>query len=646
MFRWMLLALWALVACGSSTNEDPPQKGAKNVILIIADTLRADHLDAYGYRRPTSPNLTSFAKEGVLFERAYAHAPWTKPSIATILTSRVPRDHGVTQWEAVLSPEQQTFAEYLKSQGFSTTAYISHHALMPKNSRFEQGFDTYDTTVVKKGDPHKVLSSEDITDLGLAFLKEPPDSRWMLMLHYFDPHVDYRKHAQWDFGDRDVDRYDSEIAYLDDHLGRLFTELEKSGRLEDTVVAFVADHGDEFRDHGDTQHTVQLWEEVIHVPWIMRGPGIEPQRVGVPVGLVDVVPTLVELMGLPQSPEFGGRPLPLEKGRFAPDPKAPVIAETRRIKNRRAVMKGRYKLIVDLREHTAQLYDIETDPGEKKDIASEKPGIVADLRADLDAHYATADATAPKVELDDETRLALEQLGYLTEGEGSKVHVDWVALEGGTYAMGDNRDPKHRDAQPVHDVTVPDFEIMRNELTVGQYRACVTDGACVMPANTCTVDLDALDAPMLCLTYREAIVACQWVGGRLPSESEWEFAARSRGKDTLYPWGDEPADCSRTSGPIGPRCSAKPHAVCSKPSGNTEQGVCDMAGNAVEWVFDTYTAGYTGAPLNGKPRIDNGAPQRVLRGGGMYTKVPVTNRARQHRGVDYNRQGAGVRCVR
>ncbi len=611
-----------------------PKGPADNVVLIIVDTLRAQNLDLYGYERETAPHLTRFFEHGAVFERAYTHAPWTKPSIATILTGRSPRDHGITQWEAVLDAKHVTLAEHTKAKGFSTAAYVSHHALDPETSHFQQGFDLFDISVVEKGNPHKVLSSADITDRGIRYLEAAGerDEPFFLMLHYFDPHSDYIAHEDWDFGESPLDRYDSEIAYLDHHLGRLFDALVEQGRMQDTVVALVADHGDEFEEHGGTEHTIQLWNEVIGVPFLIRGPGVASQRISQPVGLVDLTPTLVDLLGLPPSPSFKGEALPRDGMRFV-DPERSVVSETRRIQNRRAIVRDQWKLYVDLRSDELHLFDVVKDPREQNDVSADHPEVVESLTTALNDYYGAGSETAPVIELDQDTRDALKQLGYLSDADdppddpGGAAGLEWVRVEGGTFR------PSALDGTPrgMDPIDIPDFEILKTELTYAQYTSCVRDGACVMPPSTCEVDT-APDHPMLCVSYAEAHHACRYFGGRLPNLAEWEFAATSRGT-RRYPWGESPPTCERVSGLKGTPCADDAHAVCSKPGGTSAQGLCDLVGNALEWTKEP-------EPKKTRQR------RRALRGGGVGVDTPLSTGTRFFRRDDFGRDGAGVRCVR
>lgn len=192
--------------------------------------------------------------------------------------------------------------------------------------------------------------------------------------------------------------------------------------------------------------------------------------------------------------------------------------------------------------------------------------------------------------------------------------VEWVTIPGGSFMMGS----QHRDERPPHRVTLKSFQLARTEVTNGQYRACVAAKACSPQKTAClTSQFSADDQPAVCVSWTQARDFSLWVGGRLPSEAEWEYAARSAGKDRKYPWGDSAATCDKaviSEGGFGCGRGAT-WPVCSKPAGNTEQGLCDMAGNAWEWVQDWYQHSYDGAPVDGSAREIPPSSDRVVRGG-------------------------------
>ena len=193
--------------------------------------------------------------------------------------------------------------------------------------------------------------------------------------------------------------------------------------------------------------------------------------------------------------------------------------------------------------------------------------------------------------------------------------IEWVRIPGGAFAMGSEKWP---DAKPVHQVVVKTFELAKTAVTNKQYRACVAAGACAELSIKCaTAPFTGDDQPVVCVTWEAAAAFSRWVGGRLPSEAEWEYAARSGGRKRTFPWGDEPATCERavlSEGGYG--CGLKKSwPVCSKPRGNTEQGLCDMAGGAYQWVEDAYHESYERAPTDGSAWENPNPKHRVVRGG-------------------------------
>jgi formylglycine-generating enzyme required for sulfatase activity len=188
--------------------------------------------------------------------------------------------------------------------------------------------------------------------------------------------------------------------------------------------------------------------------------------------------------------------------------------------------------------------------------------------------------------------------------------IEWIKIPGGTFMMGSS---EYRDARP-HVVTVKPFEMAKTMVTRKQYMTCVNAGVCTRQTDVGYVAGYTDDQPILGIDWNQAAVFSRWVGGRLPSEAEWEYAARSAGKDYKYPWGNAEATCERT---VTINCGKSPFApdpVCSRLLGNTEQGLCDMAGDALEWVEDLYHNSYDGAPINGGAWEDFGL-NRVVRGG-------------------------------
>jgi formylglycine-generating enzyme required for sulfatase activity len=223
--------------------------------------------------------------------------------------------------------------------------------------------------------------------------------------------------------------------------------------------------------------------------------------------------------------------------------------------------------------------------------------------------------------------------------------LQWIAIPGGTFAMGSMTDIKE---QPVHDVTVPNFDMTQTEITVAQYMQCVTDTVCTNPgiwSTDCYWNSVGFDNyPVNCVDWDQAAAFCDWAGGRLPSEAEWEYAARSAGQPNTYPWGEDPATCDLA---VKANCtSIAPEPVCSKIAGNTAQDLCDMAGNVFEWTQDTWHDTYDGAPNDGSAW--EGGNLRLIRGGDYqsdHIRMQTFWRGEKYEPIK-NDLFLGLRCAR
>ncbi|MFW6051975.1 MAG: sulfatase-like hydrolase/transferase [Myxococcota bacterium] len=342
-----------------------------HVLLVTIDALRADHLGAYGYRRPVSPHIDALADDAVVFEQAYAAAPHSSYSLCSLMTSEYL--HEAVDLGRPLPTA--TLPKALGEVGFRTAAFYTNGIFHTEGERVRRyrddafGFDLHD---------HHDVGAERKTDDALAEVDrivargEPPSFLWV---HYFDVHEPYRKTT---FGTSPMDRYDSEIRAVDQALARLLREAR--GRLSrDLIVVLTSDHGEEFRDHGGVYHGSSLYEEQVRVPLIVHAPGLEPRRVRAPVDLVDLGPTLLGMLGLPVPASMRGDDLrPLAVG--TAETMGPAFAGVMR---KRMVVKWPYKLIADLRFGLFELYDLSRDPGERQNLADREPEVVEDLRGEL-----------------------------------------------------------------------------------------------------------------------------------------------------------------------------------------------------------------------------------------------------------------------
>ncbi len=441
--RVQLSGLAALIVGLAAGCLDAPPVDRPNVVLIVIDTLRADHVGCYGYERDTTPNLDALAADSVRYARAFSHAPWTTPAVGALFTSQLPSTLGIRNVQSPLPAEGTTLTELLQQHGFETSAFVSHSFVSSKWG-FARGFDSFDESNVRG---HFAVTSAAISDGAVDWLDDhagPQATPFFLFLHYFDPHFAYVAHEEFPFGrdpsyegpvhggilpekfredpsvlrDEDLRElirlYDAEIAVTDRAIGRVLERLRSLGLYDSTIVVVAADHGEEFLDHGQLDHTKTLYEELVRVPLIVRVPGVEPAVIDAPVALIDVYPTLTTQLGIEPPPDLVGRPLPSSPTEEPAAARRAIFLETARLENLRAVVEGDHKLIVDQESGRAWLFDLATDPHERVDLSRREPERTAQLRQRIDQWPGEAPrTTTPDVELSDEERERLRALGYL-----------------------------------------------------------------------------------------------------------------------------------------------------------------------------------------------------------------------------------------
>nr|HEX4318823.1 sulfatase-like hydrolase/transferase [Kofleriaceae bacterium] len=368
-----------------------------DVLLITIDTTRADHLGAYGYARPTSPQIDRLAADGVVFDHGWAHAPSTRYSMPAILTGRLPLDVHYDysmNWPG-LAPDADTIAKELKPLGFVTGA-ITNYDYFDEFRRMNMGIDEYDnedkrlhTGVPGKG-PEEThgSSSKQQSDKAIAFVDRHAGQRWFLWVHYYDPHASYEPHAEVpSFGTSDVDLYDGEIRFTDLHIGRLLDELRAKGLYDKTVVVLTGDHGEGFGEHDITRHGYNLYAAQTKVPLIVRVPGLPARHSPTPAGHVDIMPTLVDLAGGEAKAEMMGDSLVPELAGPAGD-RARTIFQQLSYENQhemRAAVDERCHVIYNVSPDTSwEAYRVDDDPGETADLTGDDCG---DTRSALEVWY-------------------------------------------------------------------------------------------------------------------------------------------------------------------------------------------------------------------------------------------------------------------
>ncbi len=296
-------------------------KTKPNLIFISVDTLRQDHLGIYGYHRNTSPNIDRLLSRGVWFTNAHCNVPLTNPSFCSMMTSRYPHEIGATRNGIPMVRDALTLAEILKENGYTTVAFLSNWPLKAHLSNLDQGFDIYDDNFSKK----RWLFFNDerdargVTEQATNWLKNQLKEPFFLWAHYSEPHAPYLSHKGFRFSDpnlpdteeqRRIDAYDSEIAYADHYIGELVNCLSQLGLLENSLVFFVADHGESLGEHSYVGHGRYLYEPSMRIPFGLSGPGIpRGVRIDAQVELLDLAPTFLAYAGIPIPPQMRGRNL-------------------------------------------------------------------------------------------------------------------------------------------------------------------------------------------------------------------------------------------------------------------------------------------------------------------------------------------------
>jgi arylsulfatase A-like enzyme len=475
----------AMIAGGTepATTEAPAPapEGAPNILFLLVDTLRADHLQSYGYEKQTSPVLDRIAAEGLRFHAAYAQATWTRPSVASLMTSLYPASHLTNSTEIRVPEELPTLAEVVRAQGYATAGFSANRNVS-EIFGFHQGFDVFWTHASDElnsmlrfttwervmeilrglglvGHKSPANQAEHITDRVLRWVEEHDGSPYFLYIQYIDPHGPYDPPAHYleEVGIEPLDRdlaakmnvthgadpfpffevegvdeaslarvrelYDAEIAYCDREIGRLLDAMRERGLLDNTYIVVTSDHGEEFWEHKQFGHGQSAYDELARVPLLVDGPGIEPGVVPGAVELIDLYPTIATWVGAPLPPRIQGRDLNDLIAGGAREEAAEALVSNMKGFELTAWVFGREKLVrIELRgEEAWMLYDLDADPLEQNDLAAARPERLAELKALLlERRQRAAEYRVDGVEtttMDRDLAREMEGLGYVDEGE-------------------------------------------------------------------------------------------------------------------------------------------------------------------------------------------------------------------------------------
>jgi arylsulfatase A-like enzyme len=351
-----------------------PRRSDADVVVITIDALRADHVGAYGYARPTTPNIDVLARGGARFARAYAQAPHTSFSVASMLTGK----YFPTLARLAPGEAHDPIATMLRHDGWRTAAFFPPAVFFVDAQKLKAYADTYFNFEYVK---FEYLDAERRVDQIQAYFDTVKPPKAFVWVHFFEPHEPYEAHTDFPFGPTDIDRYDSEIAYVDRAIGRLLAYLHRVRPR--AIVILAADHGEEFDEHGGRYHGSTLYDEQLHIPLIVAVPGVAPRVVPGPVELIDVTPTVLNLLDIPVPARMRGTDLGpwLATPPADPDRLPPAFAE---VEDKRMIVWRKEKLICDLNWGFCAYYDLATDPGEQHNLADERPERAAELRRMLD----------------------------------------------------------------------------------------------------------------------------------------------------------------------------------------------------------------------------------------------------------------------
>lgn len=430
-----------------------PAKGP-NVVFILIDALRQDHLGCYGYQRDTSPAIDELARQGVIFNHAYSSSPWTKPSVASFFTSLHPNNHDTLSHNNMLPEQPLTFAEVLKNQGYCTYFLTAGNYNIDKKYNFHQGFDYFF---------NDRIDAAHLTGTFLSLLPKLRKKRFFAYIHYMDTHLPYNKNKynDWFMKRKQVNPrfepgkishktvkklavsnqlsiedknyleslYDGQIKFVDENLERIITAFESNQMLDDTLVIITSDHGEEFWDHHNFEHGHTMYNELLQVPLVIAGNKFKPLAVDTPVRLIDLLPTVIDILKvealhynlkgtsflnlLQGKKKAPGIPI-FAMGTLYGDEKYCLIKDNNKIIINTGNRKGKGNLIGSRNKSKIEFYDIAKDPRESENLANTQPENAARLKKLLGKFIKDQSIyKSKKRAMDKKTKEQLKSLGYI-----------------------------------------------------------------------------------------------------------------------------------------------------------------------------------------------------------------------------------------
>ena len=421
MFRRALVFLLILIPALAHAATKP------NIILITLDSTRADRLGFLGGHART-PALDALAKDSLVFERAYAQAPLTVVSHATLLTGTYPQTHQVTELAAALSPSVPYLPDLVRAQGYRTAAFVGSIALDPRNGLapgFDRGFSSYDAGFHppqpgQSQNTSTLRHAAQVTDRVIAWLSKPGTASVFLWIHLADPQT------------ATAASYDSAIASTDAAVSKLIAAFKARKLYDDALIVVAADHGQSLGAHGEDTHGIFLYDDTIHVPLLMKLPGNQPaKRISARVGLVDVAPTILEAAAVPVPSEMQGQSL-LRIAKSASPPDQPVYARSdfpQRAFGWSPLESWRAGKYLYIRAPKPELFDLSSDPAATKNLATTSKATLDTIAAQLDAFDRHFTAQGKSAELTSSEMQKLASLGYVGLQKSSSANTAATGTE-------------------------------------------------------------------------------------------------------------------------------------------------------------------------------------------------------------------------